>query len=183
MCFQSFKETVFKQLFFGGGLSLIQFSHQPVLYIMCTVTPTIVLSGYLSFRARVSLSVLPPPCYPTLWAKTPATLIPWLETPPQEHSLRRKRQRGQNNCRKTKTAPHKFSTIVLTKNDVRRQRPEKKKKTNGCTERLRIKMKLQEPTKNQATETNHWMHENKWNINSQGALSELPTNRAIQETS
>jgi hypothetical protein len=56
---------------------------------------------------------------------------------------------------------HRFSTIVLSENDGRRQRPEKEKESNGCTKSLRIENKQKELTKNQDTKRIHWMHENR----------------------
>ena len=56
---------------------------------------------------------------------------------------------------------HRFSTIVLSQNDGRRQRPEKEKESNGCTKSLRIENKQKELTKNQDTKRIHWMHENR----------------------
>ena len=61
MCFQGFKENVFKQFVSRWELSLFKFSHQPVLYIIRTVLPTSLLSGYLFFQLQffIGCSSLP----------------------------------------------------------------------------------------------------------------------------
>ena len=55
---------------------------------------------------------------------------------------------------------HRLYAVVLSKNDVRRQRPEKEKESNGCRKSLRITIRQKEPTKNQDTKRIHWMHKN-----------------------
>jgi len=171
---------------------LIKNSPATILHILSAVRPTFHVIGLPLFPAAVHLGlVLPPPCYPTLIAKTPATLIPWHETPrresdeptsgPTRGATAPKRPTRARRCNFTFTyfrassglsgdaceqrgfskvmvflqpfsserffasadedktiaekrkQHHRFSAIVLTKNDVRRQRPEKEKESSeGC---------------------------------------------------
>ena len=76
-----------------------QISRAALLYIISTIYTNFSCYRATSLYAAVHLGLfLPPPSYPTLIAKTPATFIPWHETP----------RRGQNNFGKTKTAPQIF---------------------------------------------------------------------------